>query len=184
MNQTDHSYVDRGRTVLAVPVPSLQQWVRARAAHYDPAYLAADPEFGQAHVTLLAPWVRKPSAEDLSAVGEIVARARSFDYEFGEVETFPDGIIHLRVHPEEPFRALFAALYARFPQCLPYEGRHGGEVVPHVTLDALSGGVDEAWVRESVRPESLPAERATCVQLQWWQAEQCRVLASWPLPSE
>lgn len=173
--------VDPGHTVIAVPVPALDEFVRARTAHYDADYLAPDPAFGQAHVTLLAPWLREPGEDDLALVGEIVHGAEPFDYLLDGVETFPDGTIHLRAQPDEGFRSLTRALVRAFPKHPPYGGRFPGEPVPHVTLDAESGGVDAARVR-ALLPLGLPVvERAAQVQLQWWAPGRCRVLRRWTL---
>jgi 2'-5' RNA ligase len=174
-------HLDPGHTVIALPVDELDHHVRARTVHYDAAYAAADPRFGQAHVTLLAPWVRAPGAADLARVTEILARHRAFEFVLDHVAAFPDGTIHLRVEPETPFRSLTRALSAAYPQHRPYEGRYGDEVTPHLTLDAIGPGVDVAGVAASVA-HLLPARcPATRVQLQWWQAGNCHVMHEWQL---
>ncbi len=172
--------MDAGHTVLAIPVPPLEAFVRSRTAHYDEAYLGA-PDFGQAHVTLLAPWLRTPAEEDIARVASLVERTPAFAYELTGVATFPDGTIHLEVAPQEPFRELTSALRSAWPWLTPYEGRFGSEVAPHLTLDAEAGGVDAEAVR-AMLPVTLPV-RATAhqVQLQWWQAGSCHVQHAWSL---
>ena len=175
------TYEDPGHTVLAVPAEPLQAYVRRRTEHYDRAYLAADPAFGQAHLTLLAPWVREPSPADLDRVAEVLARHRAFDVVLDGIGVFPDGIVHLRVHPEGPLRALTAALADAFPEHPPYEGRFGDDVVPHLTLDALGPGVTAESVARDVAglvPAPCPVRT---VQLQWWQAGDCHVMHEWAL---
>lgn len=169
---------DPGHTVLAVPVPELDGFVRDRTAHYDADYLAADPDFGQAHVTVLGPWVRDPAPADLQVVGELLAATAPFAYLLARAGVFPDGIIHLVPEPQEPFAALTAAVWQRFPAHPPYAGRFANPT-PHVTLDAVGPDVDETRVREllgDLVPVTTVADR---VQLQWWQAGHCHVRHTW-----
>ena len=174
------SYVDPGHTVLAVPVPELDAYVRARTRHYDRAYLADDPEFGQAHVTLLAPWERDPAAADLQVIAELVAGVEPFEYGLAELDVFADGIVHLLADPPDRFAAMTPQLRRQFPRHVPYDGQFD-HVVPHVTLDALGPGVELESVRVSLSG-LVPARcRAEVVQLQWWQAGHCHVQQTWQL---
>lgn len=174
-------YDDPGHTVLAVAVEPLQDYVRARTAHYDAAYLSSDPTFGQAHVTLLAPWVRRPSRSELDRVAAVLAGHRAFDVVLADVRVFPDGIVHARTHPDLPLRALTGSLATEFPEHPPYGGRFGEDVVPHVTLDALGPGVTVESVAADVAG-LLPARcPVRTVQLQWWQAGDCHVMHEWAL---
>jgi len=50
-----------GNTVLAVPVPELDEVVRERTAFYDASFVSSDPGFTHAHITVLGPWVTEPS---------------------------------------------------------------------------------------------------------------------------
>ena len=65
-----------GHTCLAVPVPALEDWVRERTAHYDPSFVSTDPGFAHAHLTLLAPWVERPTAADLRRVERVLLEVR------------------------------------------------------------------------------------------------------------
>lgn len=172
--------MDDGHTVLAVPVPQLDTFVRERTAHYDADYLAADPTFGQAHVTVLGPWVRSPSLADLAAVAAIASATRAFDYRLARLGAFPNGIIHLLPEPDGPFRVLTRVVWDRFPGHAPYAGQFP-DATPHVTLDAVGPGVDEHAVR-MLLGATIPVDcRAEVLQLQWWQAGHCHVQHSWPL---
>lgn len=174
------AHLDPGHTVLAVPVPELDAYVRERTAHYDTAYLAADPAFGQAHVTLLGPWLREPSAADIDLVADLACRNEPFEFSLHDLAVFPDGIIHLLTDPDDRFRALTAELGVLFPEHQPYGGRFA-DVVPHVTLDAVGPGGNLESVRDSLAG-LLPARcRADEIQLQWWQAGDCHVQHSWRL---
>ena len=87
----------------------------------------------------------------------------------------------LSVHgAHDPFGHLTARLTAAFPQCPPYEGRYD-EIVPHLTLDTCSAEVGIDSTRAALG-SLLPARCvALHLQLAWYEAGACRVLASWPL---
>ncbi|MGN0065920.1 MAG: 2'-5' RNA ligase family protein [Nocardioides sp.] len=175
---------DPGHTVLAVPVPPLEQFVRARTVHYDAEYLSAEPGFAHAHVTVLAPWRRAPGPADLEAVAQVCARTRPFTFTTGEVATFPDGTIHLTLVPDAGFREMTSRLRSAFNDVVPYEGRFGEHLVPHVTLDAVGADVDEAVVRAWTAPMLPATALADRLQLQWWQAGRCHVQHEWTLGTE
>lgn len=171
-----------GHSVLQVPVAELEPFVLARTRHYDTDYVSDDPTFTHAHVTALAPFLHgdelTPSV--LSVVAEIASCTAAFDFTLRSVSTFPNGIVHLLPEPSAPFSALTAALWSAFPQCPPYAGRFA-EVVPHLTLDALSDDVTEGSTRTLVGPW-LPARcRAERLDLAWYEPGCCRVLHSWRL---
>jgi len=169
-----------GHTVLAVPVPPLEEAVRARTRHYDPSFVSADSGFGHAHITLLAPWIAQPAPQDLARVGTIVAGLAPARIEFTEVEIFATGLIHLKPEPDQLFRTLTRELSAAFPDHPPYAAAYP-EASPHLPLDDLAGGVSLAAVRRrlgALLPISFTADR---VDLQWWAEHDCRLLHSWPL---
>lgn len=167
-------------TVLLVPVPLLEPWVRERWEHYAPTWVSRDPAFTHAHVTVLSPWAAEPGAEDLAAVAKIAAAAAPFDFTLSTVEAFADGLLHLVPAPAAPFAALTAALWARFPEHPPYAGAFP-EPVPHLTLDQASASVSAGSVRASLGT-LLPATcRAERLELHRYDEGDCRVLASWPL---
>jgi hypothetical protein len=170
--------------VLQVPVPQLEPFVRGRHAHYDPAYVSGDPTFGHAHVTALGPFLPQESLTTaaLAAVAEIASSTAPFDFTLERIDTFPNGIVHLLPEPAESFATLTRRLCTAFPQCPPYAGEFG-DVVPHLTLDALSTEVTEASTGAAVAPW-LPARcRAEQLQLAWYEPDACRVLRAWPLSS-
>jgi hypothetical protein len=168
--------------VLQVPVPALEPFVLARTRHYDTDYVSTDPAFVHAHVTALAPFLPSHALTEaaLATVTRIAASTAPFDVTLEVLDTFPNGIVHLLPEPSAPFAALTATLWAAFPQCPPYAGRFG-DVVPHLTLDALSDDVTEESTRRRVAPH-LPARcRAERLDLAWYEPGACRVLRSWPL---
>ncbi len=168
-----------GHTVLVVPVPELEPFVRGRWAHYEPGWVSRDPAFTHAHITALAPYLREPTSGDLARVAAIAATTVPFDYDLREVRAFPDGCLHLAPEPAAPFAALTQALWEAFPRCPPYAGAY--DVVPHLTLDQRSGTVSGASTR-ALLGDLLPARcRADRLELHWYQEQGCRVLADWKL---
>jgi hypothetical protein len=169
-----------GHTVLQVPVPELEPFVRARTGHYDASYVSADPAFTHAHVTALGPFLPEPDDEATATVASIVAETRAFDFALERIATFPNGIIHLVPEPDGAFRELTTRLAAAFPQCPPYDGRFA-EVHPHLTLDARSPAVSEASTL-ALLGDLVPTHcRAERLDLAWYQPGACRVLRSWRL---
>lgn len=166
-----------GHSVLQVPVPPLEPFVRERTAHYDTDYLSPDPSFVHAHVTVLGPFL--PVLDDRAAaeVRRVVASVPAFDFTLRRVATFPNGIIHLLPEPAEEFLRLTERLVAAFPGCQPYGGEFEPE--PHLTLDLRSTSVTEQSTAAAL---TLPVTcRADQVDLAWYEPGRCRRLLSWPL---
>lgn len=169
-----------GHTVIAVAVPPLDAWVRERTARYDASFVSADPAFGQAHVTLLGPWLPDPTAADLDAAAAVLAGHRAFDARLAEVGEFPGGEVNAWPEPAATFAAITADLVARFPETPPYAGAWP-DPVPHVTLEHRATGASVASVRAELG-DLLPATfRVDAVQLQWWANDDTRLLHTWTL---
>src|SRR6478752_1150887 len=167
-------------TVLVVPVPEVEEFVRERTAHYDASFLSADPAFVHAHITLLGPFLDDPTPADLDRVGQIAAATAPYDFSLTAVAEFPDGLLLLPPEPADGFRELTRRLVAAFPQCPPYAGAFP-DPVPHLTLDRRGGGIDAASVRATLGT-TLPARcRADRVALHRYANHDCRVLAEWKL---
>lgn len=167
-----------GHSVLQVPVPALEQFVRSRTAHYDTDYLSRDPAFVHAHVTVLGPFLDVVDDQAAATVAAIAAKVEPFSIVLERVETFPNGIIHLVPELDEPFRELTRLLWAAYPQCPPYRGEFA-DVRPHLTLDALGEHVTQESTRAAL---DLPAyDVAERIDLAWYAPGGCRVLRSWPL---
>lgn len=169
----------RGHTVLVVPVPELEAYAVDQVVRYDDSFRSAEPGFAHAHITLLAPWLPDPAADDLARVGKIAAAAAPFAYVLGEVRTLPGGAIHLLPDRAEPFAALTAELVAAFPQCPPYAGEFAA--VPHLTLEHTSTGATSDSVR-GVLGDTLPARcLAERISLQRYANHGCTTIAEWEL---
>lgn len=166
-----------GHSVLQVPVPALESFVRERVARYDAGYVSADPVFVHAHVTALGPFLPRLDEAAAAAVADVLASVEPFDFALRRVATFPNGIIHLLPEPDDGFRELTSRMWEAFPGCPPYAGEF--DPVPHLTLDAVSAEVSEDSVRAALAtPYGCRAER---VDLAWWEPDNCHVMASWPL---
>lgn len=170
-------------TVLAVPVPALDDVVRERTAFYDPSFVSKDPGFVHAHITVLGPWAETPSTHDLDVVARIARAVKPVDVTLAGVTSFPNGLIHLRPQPDDVFRELTAALIAAFPDFPPYAGEFP-DPIPHLTLDHREGGATVVEVEQRLSgrlPMTITAER---LDLQWWANDDCRLLHSWRLGDE
>ena len=66
-----------GHSVLQLPVPALEAWVRARTAHYDEGFVSTDPRFGHAHITALGPFEPDPSPETLDVIAGLARTTRA-----------------------------------------------------------------------------------------------------------
>jgi 2'-5' RNA ligase len=118
-------------SALLVFVPEAEPVVGGRRATLDAAAAKGVP----AHVTVLAPFVAAGLIDDalLAGVRETVGGVSRFSAELARVAWFGDRVVYLAPEPAEPFRALTAALWRRFPGCPPYRGEFA-EVVPHLTV--------------------------------------------------
>jgi 2'-5' RNA ligase len=177
-----------GHTVLQLPVPALEEWVRARTAHYDGGFVSEDPRFGHAHITALGPFDPAPTPAVLDVVGEIAASTDPVGVRLERLAQFPNGIIHLVPEPDDALRALTATLVAAFPGWPPYDGQFE-DVRPHLTVDAASESVDPAAdlavdlastarLLADVVPVDVVLDR---LQLAWWESGSCHVMCEWAL---
>ena len=170
-----------GHSVLQLPVPALEEWVRARTAHYDRGFVSPDPRFGHAHITALGPFDPSPGPEVLQVIAALAGATAPIPVRLAALAQFPNGIIHLVPDPAHRLRDLTARLVAAFPAWLPYGGEFGDDVQPHLTLDAASDDVDLASTA-ALLGDVVPAE---CVldrlQLAWWESGDCHVVQEWRL---
>ncbi|GAA1449682.1 hypothetical protein GCM10009641_80470 [Mycobacterium cookii] len=170
-----------GHSVLQLPVDALEEWVRARTAHYDAGFVSTDPRFGHAHITVLGPFDPDPSETALATIADLASATTPVALELAQLAQFPNGIIHLFPEPDDRLRDLTADLVAAFPDWLPYAGEFGADVQPHLTVDAASDHVDlasTAALLNDVVPVRVVLDR---LQLAWWESGSCRVLHEWSL---
>lgn len=168
-----------GHSVLQVPVPPMEPWIRERTAHYDLDYLSSDPQFTHAHVTALGPFVDHLDETTDATVAAIAAQVEPFDFTLARLDTFPNGIIHLLPEPADGFARLTSLLIEAFPDHPPY----GGDFppVPHLTLDLRHGEVTQESTRSLVGGAVPVRSRAEWLDLAWYEAGACRLLHRWPL---
>lgn len=128
------------KSALIVPVPETDPLVRTHRRTLGDTPVSTVP----AHVTVLYPFLSPPSIEP-TTLGELSAALSAipaFECTFGEVRWFGDEVLWLEPDPDAHFRSLTAAVCARFPGYLPYDGDHP-DTVPHLTVaDGRSGDVD------------------------------------------
>ena len=170
-----------GHSVLQLPVAPLEEWVRDRTRHYDSGFVSADPRFAHAHITALGPFDPCPEESVMARIEEIVAVTPPLPIELAEVAQFPNGIIHLRPDPDAELRALTDRLAEAFPDFVPYGGRFGPRVDPHLTLDAASETVSIESTRRLLGGLVPVSCTLTTLQLAWWESGACHVMAEWEL---
>lgn len=163
-----------GHAVLQVPVEPLDGFVTGRYRHHDPSLLGrglpGEP-FVHAHVTVLGPFATLPDDGLVAALAAATAPAVA---RCAAVATFPNGIIHAPVAPAEDFAAMTRRAAATFATA-PYGGRF--PVAPHVTLEAVGGGIDRAWVERQlsgVLPVQFIADRLDVV---WYEQDSTHLVA-------
>lgn len=169
-----------GHTVIAVTVPALDEVVRERTAFYDPTYLSTDQGFVHAHVTVLGPWIAKPSALDLAMLAGIARATPPFEFVLAGLAEFPDGLLYLAPEPDTELRSLSDWVGAAFPDYPPYGGRFD-DVVPHLTLDQRGGEVTPESVLARVAHLLPMTVQVSALDVQWWENDNCRLLARVPL---
>jgi 2'-5' RNA ligase len=153
------------RTAVVVLVPEAEAAIGAyRRRHTEEGACGMG-----AHVTLLFPFVDTASLDETRsrAAAEVVAGFAVFDFSLASSGRFAanPSVLCLWPEPDAPFRALTAALVARFPEHPPYEGRYA-EVVPHATVaigdDPLLDGIARALAPSL--PIAARAAEATLVE--------------------
>jgi 2'-5' RNA ligase len=88
-----------------------------------------------AHVTVLYPFVPPKHIDNdvVAVLAAAIGTVPAFDVTFSRVGWFGDGVAWLAPEPDQPFRALTAAVWQRFPDRPPYRGAFD-DVVPHLTI--------------------------------------------------
>ena|SRR5918996_1931582 len=123
--------VDPTLSAVVVPVPEAEPHVEALRAALDPSAALGVP----AHVTIMFPFLPPARIDDdvLTALGGVLAAAPAFEVGFERVAWFGEDVVWWAPEPADPFVELTAAVGARFG-LRPYDGAHGEDVVPHLTV--------------------------------------------------
>ena len=130
-----------GSTGIVVTVPEAEPIVSYLRSRFDPAVAYGVP----AHITVLFPWLPIDAVDGaaLRALAEVAGAMPSFDAALTDVGRFP-GVGWLAPTPTQPFVALTRAIWRRWPETPPYQGRFA-EPVPHLTVaDEQSAAVLDA----------------------------------------
>ena len=119
------------RSALIVAVPEAEPVVAAHRERLDRAASWGVP----AHVTILYPFLPPGDIDEpaRAAIAREALAVPAFFMTLGTISWFGRRVMWLAPDPPGPFRLLTAALTARFPQALPYEGAFE-DVVPHLTV--------------------------------------------------
>jgi hypothetical protein len=135
-----------------------------------------------AHITILTPFFGESEFDDAAHadLGEICAGIPSFDVNLVSVERIP-GFIFLALESERGPRDLLAALRERWPQFVPYNGLHGDDPTPHLTLAWPE--TEEHHDRIAAEVETLLplSERATALTLLARRDHRWTTIAEFPL---
>ncbi|MEO9237058.1 MAG: 2'-5' RNA ligase family protein [Jatrophihabitantaceae bacterium] len=142
------------------------------------------------HVTLLAPWI--PPAEitedDLRLVAELAKQWARFEVSFSRLQAFeptePDtpAVHWLAPEPDEPFRQLIDDLATTWPEYPPYEGAHGNDPTPHLTVANAVMTDDETTALLADLAARLPVS-TVAAELSVLEVidGSCRIRAGYPL---
>jgi 2'-5' RNA ligase len=147
-------------SALVIEVPEAEPLVSDWRARYDWSAQRGVP----AHITILYPFAPTVKIDDqlLSGLRESFAEHSAFSFELARVARFPEAA-WLAPDPGEPFKALIAAVVARYPEYPPYEGVHD-VVIPHLTV--AEGGIELQEEVAAALSNLLPIRcRATEVSL-------------------
>src|SRR5262245_40443086 len=117
-------------SALVIEVPEAEPLVSEWRAQYDWSAQRGVP----AHITILYPFAPTETIDDerLGGLRDLFSAHAAFSFALLRVARWPD-VAWLAPDPDEPFRALIAAVVARYPEYPPYEGIHD-EVIPHLTV--------------------------------------------------
>jgi len=163
-----------GDTALLVPVPELDPLV----ARWLPE---STVEGVDAHLTVLVPFLPESRVDEgvLGELRRIFAGHEAFDLAFPRVGRFP-GTLYLAPEPTLPLLALTAAVYERWPECPPYEGRFA-DVVPHLTVVHEKGAEVFEEARMALEPLLPVFARVTDVELLCFDGRRWNLRERFPL---
>lgn len=149
-------------SALLVPIPEAEPAVAAHRDRLDRAASWGVP----AHITVLVPFLPPAALDERvhAALGQIAAAVPAFFLTLDRLAWFGERVLWLAPDPPDPFRALTAAVTARFPGVQPYGGAFD-EVIPHLTIghDHPVGVLRAAG--EAVRPHLPIRARASTLRL-------------------
>lgn len=177
VDESEPEFKDQDRTILVLGFPEIGE----RLAPWRDE--SEDPGF-PAHITILTPFFAESELDDArhAELREICAGIPSFDVNLISVERIP-GFTFLALESDREPRALLAALRERWPQFVPYNGRHGEDPTPHLTV--AWPGPEERHERVATEVKTLLplSERATALTLLARRDHRWTTIAEFPLAS-
>jgi len=177
-----HDFALREHSGLVIALPELESVVGHWRSRYDAAVSGVP-----AHVTLLVPWVPPAdiSGDDLDAVGQLAASWAPFDVTFRDFGVFenPDGpdVYWLSPEPTDEFLALADDVWTCWPDYPPYEGAHGRDVTPHLTVSSTAAAVELEEMLSTVRGQLPITARANQISVLEVAAGRCATRQSFRL---
>ena len=141
--------MDPTHSALIVTVPEAEPAVGRHRDRLDRAASWGVP----AHVTVLFPFLPPARIDEkvLDVLGRVAAGVPAFFLTLDRLGWFGQRVVWLAPDPAEPFQQLTAAVTARFPEALPYEGAFA-EVIPHLTIGEDHPVETLTAAGEAVRP--------------------------------
>ncbi len=117
-------------TALIMEVPAVPDEIERIRVEHDPLALAGIPP----HLTVLFPFRSAESIDDdlRRALADEIGRTETITVELARVGRFPE-FVWLGPEDPAPIADLTRRLSIRFPDCVPYDGRHQ-TVIPHLTV--------------------------------------------------
>jgi 2'-5' RNA ligase len=167
-----------GETAILAPVEEAEPFVAGWRREFDRTAAEGIP----AHVSILFPFVPRSELKDptLAAIAAIANQHAAFDFSLSEVKRFPDGNIYLGPDPAAPFRHLTEAIWNRWPEHPPYEGKFP-EIIPHLTV-AIEPPEDRvAEIARSLKAALPVHARMTTLELWTFEPGQWIKLANFGL---
>jgi 2'-5' RNA ligase len=118
-------------SAVVVPVPEAEPLVGRLRAELDVHASWGVP----AHVSVLVPfvWPHEIDGSVVAALGEAIGSVPAFTTTFTRVAWFAEDVVWLAPDDAEPFVELTEAVQD-VSGLVPYGGRHGTDVVPHLTV--------------------------------------------------
>jgi 2'-5' RNA ligase len=124
--------------LLIVPPPDVQAFAAPLRKKYAPDVNMQGP----AHITLFFPFVSPEEIpSSMKILNSLCSRVPPFQLKLDRYGHF-EATQYLAPADPEPILSLHRLLSTAFPDCLPYEGQHGTELVPHLTLTHYENPTD------------------------------------------
>lgn len=166
-----------GSTGIVVTVPEAEPAVADVRTRFDPAFAYGVPS----HVTVLFPWLPIAAVDEAALHGlrDLAAGHPSFTGQLVAVGRFP-GVAWLAPTPSERFVNLTRAVWQRWPEHPPYQGRFD-EPIPHLTI--ADGQPDDVLdvVSGQIHPRLPISFRVEVLTVLTFDGSRWRQLARFPL---